>query len=60
MNSKLSALSGRYLAALRKHLKQSPCASFEPARALGRQAVAGGLETLDLARIHQRARVDVA
>ena len=55
MKRKLSALSGRYLAALRKHLEQSPRASLEPARALGRQAVAIGLETLDVARIHERA-----
>jgi signal transduction histidine kinase len=55
MKRKLSILSGRYLAALRKHLKQSPQASLEPARGLGRQAVAIGLETLDLARIHERA-----
>ena len=55
MKRKLGALSGRYLAALRKHLKQSPSASLEPARGLGRQAVAIGLETLDVARIHARA-----
>jgi signal transduction histidine kinase len=55
MKSKLSVLSGRYLAALREHLKQSPRASLEPARGLGRQAVASDLETLDVARIHQRA-----
>ena len=55
MKSKLSALSGRYLDALRTHLKQSPRGSLEPARALGRQAVASGVETLDLARMHQRA-----
>jgi signal transduction histidine kinase len=55
MKRKLSALSGRYMAALRKHLKQSPPASLEPARGLGRQAVAIGLETLDVASIHERA-----
>jgi signal transduction histidine kinase len=55
MKRKLSALSGRYLAALRTHLKQSPRASLEPARRLGRQAVAIGLETLDVAKIHERA-----
>ena len=55
MKRKLSALSGRYLAALRKHLRQGPRASLEPARGLGRQAVAIGLETLDVARIHERA-----
>jgi signal transduction histidine kinase len=55
MKRKLSALSERYLTALKKHLKQSPRASLEQARGLGRQAVAIGLETLDMARIHERA-----
>ena len=55
MKRKLSALSGRYLAALRKHLRQGPRTSLEAARGLGRQAVAIGLETLDVARIHERA-----
>jgi signal transduction histidine kinase len=40
---------------LRKHLKQGPRASLQPARALGRQAVTIGLETLDVARIHEGA-----
>jgi hypothetical protein len=55
MKSKSNALSRRYLAALGKHLKQSPGTNLEPARALGRKAVAIGLETLDLARIHEQA-----
>jgi signal transduction histidine kinase len=36
-------------------LKQGPLASLQPARALGRQAAASALETLDVARIHERA-----
>ena len=40
---------------MRKHLKQGPRASLQPARGLGREAVAIGLETLDVARIHQEA-----
>ncbi len=48
-------LSGRYTTALRKHLKQGPRANLQPALGLGRRAVALGLETLDLARIHERA-----
>src|SRR6185312_2719974 len=48
-------LSDRYSATLRKHLKEGPRASLQPAVALGRQAVALGLETLELARIHERA-----
>lgn len=51
----LIALSRRYVTALRKHLKQGPRASLRPARALGRQAVAIGVETLDLARMHHEA-----
>jgi signal transduction histidine kinase len=43
--------------ALRKQLKQGPQASLQPALELGRQAVALGLETLDLARIHEQALV---
>jgi signal transduction histidine kinase len=52
MKRKLIRLSQRYQALLQKHLKQGPRASLRPARGLGRQAVAIGLETLDLARIH--------
>jgi signal transduction histidine kinase len=55
MKRKLIALSQRYLTALRKHLKQGPQASLQPARGLGRQAMAIGLETLDVARIHEGA-----
>jgi signal transduction histidine kinase len=36
-------------------LKQGPQASLQPALGLGRRAVALGLETLELARIHERA-----
>jgi signal transduction histidine kinase len=43
--------------ALRKHLKQEPGASLQPALRLGRQTVVLGLETLELARIHERALV---
>ena len=55
MKQKLIGLSQRYVTALRKHLKQGPRASLQPALGLGRQAVALGLETLELARIHERA-----
>ena len=48
-------LSQQYVAALEKHLKQGPQTSLQPALELGRQAVALGLETLDLARIHEQA-----
>ncbi len=48
-------LSRRYNDALQCFLKQCPGASLEPARELGRQAIRDGLETLDLARIHEIA-----
>src|SRR6185295_19913888 len=41
--------------ALRTHLKQDPPASLQPAQRLGRRAVVLGLETLDMARIHEQA-----
>jgi hypothetical protein len=55
MKCKLSALSEQYATGLKKHLSQGPRASLEPARRLGRRAMAIGLETLDVARIHERA-----
>ena len=55
MKQKLTKLSQRYVTALRKHLKQGPRASLQPALGLGRQAVTLGVETLELARIHERA-----
>jgi signal transduction histidine kinase len=55
MKAKLTGLSQRYQTALRKHLQQGPRASLQPAHDLGRRAVTLGLETLDVARIHQGA-----
>ncbi len=60
MKRKLSAFPGRYLAALKTHLKQGPHASLEPARRLGRQAVTLGLETLDVAKTHEQALATLA
>jgi len=57
MKQKMTPLPQRYEAALEKHLKQGPQASLLPALMLGRQAVKLGLETLDLARIHEQALV---
>jgi signal transduction histidine kinase len=57
MKLKLIRLSQRYVTALRKHLEQGPRASLSPALGLGRRAVALGLETLDMARIHERALI---
>ena len=55
MKQKLTRLSRSYATALRKHLQQGPQASLRPARGLGRAAVALGLETLDVTRIHEGA-----
>jgi len=57
MKRKLMQLSQRYVGALRKHLKQGPRASLVPALGLGHRAVALGVETLELARMHERALV---
>jgi signal transduction histidine kinase len=55
MKRKVTELSQRYVAALRKHLKRGPKIGSGLARSVGRQAVASGLETLDMARIHEQA-----
>ncbi len=57
MKQTLIKLSVQYEAALEKLLKQGPPADLLPALNLGRQAVDMGLETLDLARIHEEALV---
>lgn len=51
----LSRLSDRYLAALRIHLERGPQPSMRSAHELGSQALALGLETLDLAKMHDLA-----
>ena len=55
MKVNLNRLSNNYQAALRKHLQQGPRASLQPALKLGRAAAVLGLETLELARMHERA-----
>jgi signal transduction histidine kinase len=55
MKQKLIRLSQRYVTALRKYLKSGARASLQAALKLGREAVALGLETLELARIHEQA-----
>ena len=59
MTAKLSALSRNYKLALEAHLERGAHSTLTPASRLGRQAVALGLETLDLAGIHERAMVSV-
>jgi signal transduction histidine kinase len=55
VKKKLTLLSRGYATALHKHLKQGPKASLRPARELGRRAAAIGLETLDVAKMHEGA-----
>jgi signal transduction histidine kinase len=57
MNRKATELSRQYHAALRKHLKRGRPVTLRPARSLGRLAITNGLETLDLARIHEQALI---
>ncbi len=47
-------LSRRYRAALRAHLKRGRHASLDSAHGLGGQALAAGLQTLDLAKLHEQ------
>ncbi len=54
MKQKFIRLSRRYVTALRKYLKAGARASLQPALRLGRQAAALGLETRELARIHEQ------
>src|SRR5271156_2347728 len=54
MKRKLFNLSRRYQAALRTHLKQGQQASLEPARGLVTEALAAGLQTLELAKLHEQ------
>jgi signal transduction histidine kinase len=59
MGRKLTGLAQRYVAALRKHLKQGPqvIPPHGTAQDLGRRAMVLGLETLDLARFHEQALI---
>lgn len=45
----------RYLTALRRYLGKGPRSSLRSALGLGRQAAALGMETLDVARVHEQA-----
>jgi signal transduction histidine kinase len=57
MHDKTTELSQLYQAKLRQHLAHGTGADLEPAREMGRNAVSLGLETLDLAQIHELALV---
>jgi signal transduction histidine kinase len=57
MKRKLFNLARRYQSALRTHLQQGQQASLEAARGLGSQTLAAGLQTLDLAKVHEQTLV---
>ena len=50
----------RYQAMLLDYLREGLSARLEPARGLGRQALAAGLQTLDLAKLHEHILVSLA
>lgn len=55
MKVKLQALARSYRSALQRHVRGKPQTNLESARKLGHRAVKVGLETLDLARMHEEA-----
>ncbi len=59
MKYKRTDLSRLYHASLQHFLKEGPAASMAPAHELGHQAITLGLETLDLARMHEVALVSL-
>ncbi len=54
LKAESSGWSRRYRTALSRYIRQGPDASLRPAQRLGHEAVAIGLETLDLARVHEQ------
>lgn len=60
MNTARARWSRRYQKALRRYLEQGPSASPQPALKLGRDALSLGLETLDVARMHEQALTALA
>src|SRR6185369_12558646 len=57
MKRKLTGISRQYQGALRKHLERRHMATLRPAKDLGLRAMSLGLETLDLAKIHEQALI---
>jgi signal transduction histidine kinase len=57
MKRRFLKLSRHYRAALRAHLKQGRHASLDSAHGLGGQALLAGLQTLDLAKLHEQILV---
>ena len=58
MKSRRPKFSLLYQEALQAHLDQGRKAVLESAAGLGVQALAGGLQTLDLANLHEKTLVD--
>jgi signal transduction histidine kinase len=50
--------SRRYQAALLTYLKQPPGTRLEPAHGMGRHALTAGLQTLDIAKLHEQILVN--
>ena len=57
MRPKLLRISQLYVTALRKYLKPGCRTGLLPAQRLGRQALTLGVETLELARIHEKSLI---
>ena len=55
----LSKLSDTYLTALRTHLEQDSKTGMQEAQAFGEEAAIQGLETLELAKIHDQALAEL-
>jgi len=55
MNKIRTGISARYLTALRAHVKAKRPVNGDRAQGLGRAALAGGLATLDMAAMHEKA-----
>lgn len=57
MNSKQTNLLRRYRTVLRSHLQAGSATGLELAQGLGSQALAAGVQTLDLAKLHEKTLV---
>jgi signal transduction histidine kinase len=57
VKKRLASLVQRYQTALRNHLARRKPATLESARGLGSEALAAGLQTLDLAKLHEQILV---
>lgn len=57
MERESGALARRYRTGLRRYLRNASAVNLQPASRLGRQAMALGLETLELTLVHEQALV---